>query len=50
MFSGWLFRVGVGIGRGEGVTWDDLSTQEFIKREEIFHEGGAGFSSITKKK
>ena len=30
----------------EGVTWDDLSMEEFIMREENFHEEGAGFSSI----
>ena len=34
----------------EGVTWEDLFMGEFIMREENFHEGGAGFSSIIKKK
>ena len=32
--------------RGEGVTWENLSIEEFIMREENFHEGGTGFSSI----
>ena len=36
-------------GEGGGVTWDDLSTGEFIMGEEKLHEGGAGFSSILKK-
>ena len=34
---------------GEGVTWEDLSLEEFIMREENFHERDAGFSSIKKK-
>ena len=39
--------VGGGVeGRGYG----DLSMEEFIIGEENFHEGGAGFSSIIKKK
>ena len=33
-----------------GVTWEDLSMEEFIIREENFHEGATGFSSIIKKK
>ena len=37
-------------GDGSGVKWEDLSMEEFIMREENFHEGGAGFSSIIKKK
>ena len=28
-------------GQGEGVTWGDLSMEEFIMREENLHEGGA---------
>ena len=40
-----IFRVG-GSGSGEWVTWKDLSMEEFIMREESFHEGGAGFSSV----
>ena len=30
--------------------WDDLPLEEFVMGEEKFHEGGAGFSSIIKKK
>ena len=41
-----LFHVGVGTGRGEEVMWEDLSIEEFFMREENFHEGSAGFSSI----
>ena len=44
------FHVGVGVGMGEGITWEDLSIEEFIMREENFHEGGARFSGIIKKK
>ena len=43
------FRVGVGVGRGKEVTWEDLSMEEFITSEENFHERSAGFSSIIKK-
>ena len=32
--------------KGEGVTREDLSMEEFIMGVENFHEGGAGFSSI----
>jgi hypothetical protein len=32
--------------RGKGVTWEDLSMEEFFIEEEIFYEGGAGFPSI----
>ena len=46
MFSGGIFHVGVGVGRSEEVTLEDLSMEEFFMREENFHEGGAGFSSI----
>ena len=38
-FFGW----GGGNGRGR---WEDLSMEQSIMREESFHEGGAGFSSI----
>ena len=31
---------------GEGITWEDLSMDEFIMREENFLEGCAGFSSV----
>ena len=31
---------------GVRVTWEDLSMEEFIMREDNFHEGGVGFSSI----
>ena len=41
-FLGGLFRV----EGGEGVMWEDLSMEEFIMREENFHEGASGFSSI----
>ena len=37
-------------GLGEGVTWEDLSTEEFGMREKNFYEGSAGFSSIIEKK
>ena len=47
MFSGGVFLVKR--GRGEGVTWEDLSTEEFIMMEENFHEGAAECSSIIKK-
>ena len=42
-----------GGGGGEvdgGVTWKDLSMEEFVMGEENFNEGGAGFSSIIKTK
>ena len=32
--------------RGEGVTWEDSSMEEFFMREDNIHEGGAVFSSI----
>jgi len=32
-------------GNKDGFTWEDLFIEEFIMREENFHEGGAGFSS-----
>ena len=35
-----------GSGSGELVTWEDLSMEEFIMREENFHEMATGFSSI----
>ena len=44
VFRGTFSRWG-GVGREE-VTWEDLSMEEFIMREENFHEGAAGFSSI----
>ena len=34
----------------EGVTWEDLQMEEFIMKEDNFHEGGAEFSIIIKKK
>ena len=37
-------------GGGDGVTWQDLSIEEFFMEEEDFYEGGTGFSSIVKKK
>ena len=43
VFRGTFSRWG---GLGEGLTWLDLSMEEFIIREENFHEGSAGFSSI----
>ena len=43
VFGGTFFIKG---GQGEGVMWEDLSMEECIMREEIFDEGGAGFSSI----
>ena len=33
-------------GRRQGVTWKYLSMEKCIMREENFHEGGTGFSSI----
>ena len=36
-----------GIVEGRGVTWEDLSMEEFFMGEENFNEGGAGFSSIS---
>ena len=30
--------------------WKDLSMEDFIMRGENFYKGGAGFSSIIKKK
>ena len=35
---------------GGRVTWEDFSMDEFIMREENFHEGSAIFSSIISKK
>ena len=49
-FQEGLFSVGMGLGLGKGVTWEILSTEELITREENFHEGGVGFSNIIKKK
>jgi len=40
--SGEIFRV-----EGEGVTWEDLSVEEFVMREENSREGAAGFSIIN---
>ena len=40
------FSGGGGGDREEGVTWEDLSTEEFTMGEVNFHEGRAGFSSI----
>ena len=40
----------MGGGRWEEVTWEDFSLEEFIIMEENFHDGGARFSSIVKKK
>ena len=49
-FSGGLLRVGVGM-RSRGLSYEDLSMEEFIiEGRRSFHEGGAGFSSIIKKK
>ena len=39
-FSRW------GGSEGGGLRGEDLSVEELIMREENFHEGGAGFSSI----
>ena len=36
--------------RGEGVTSEDMSMEDFITREENFPEGALGFSSIILKK
>ena len=33
-------------GSGGGVTWDDISKEKLLMREENFNEGGTGFSSI----
>ena len=42
---GGTFCVGMGV-QVEGTMWEDLSMEEYIMKEENFHEGGAGFSSI----
>ena len=49
VFRGTFLRWGEVVGL-RGVTWEDRSMEEFITREENFHEVGAGFSSIIKKK
>ena len=36
-------------GGGSGVTWEDLSMEEYIMREENFHEGVQDFLSLSKK-
>ena len=36
-------------GGGGGNTWEDLSMEEFIMRDENFRKEDAGFSSIIKK-
>ena len=51
VFRGRLFCVvGGGGGSGKGVQWEHLFMEEFITREENFHEEAAGTSSIIKKK
>ena len=45
VFRGTFSRWG-GKWSEEGLTWEDLSIEDFIMWEENFHEGGAGFSSI----
>ena len=45
-----LFWFGGGGEKLKGVKWEDLSMEEFVMGEENFNEGGAGFSSIIKKK
>ena len=47
--SGVFFVLGGG-GSGKGVTWEDISMEEFIMREDNFHEGGAGLLALFKKK
>ena len=42
-----IFRLGV---LEEGDMSGELPLEEFVMREENFHEGSAGFSSIIKKK
>ena len=44
------FSLWAGVGHREEATREDLFMEEFFMREENFHEGGAGFSSIIKKK
>ena len=34
----------------EGVTWEDLSMEEFVMGEEYFHEGVRDFLALFKKK
>ena len=46
VFRGTFSCCWVGVGLGDGVTREDLSMEEFVMREENFHEGGVGFSSI----
>ena len=44
-----VFRGILLVGRDKklkGVTWDDLSMEEFVMREENFNEGGTAFSSF----
>ena len=47
-FQGDFFGLG-GDLRG-GFTWEDLTMEELLMGEETFNGGGAGFSSIIKKK
>ena len=41
-----LFFVLNGGGSAKWVTWEDISMEEFIMREDNFHEGGAGFLAL----
>ena len=43
-----LFCIGVGMGQGE-VTWENLSMEEFIMREDNFHEGAQDFLALFKR-
>ena len=43
VFRGIFFWFGGKLG---GVTWEDLSMEEFVMGGENFNEGGAGLSSI----
>ena len=46
-FSRWG---GMGVGKGGGVTWEDLFMEEFFVREDNFYEGAQDFSALFKEK
>ena len=49
VFSG-VFSLWGGRGSGEEVTLDILSMEEFIMREENFHDGAQDFLALLKNK
>ena len=48
-FSGGLLYVGVGVGRGEGVTWEDISMEELFMRKRISMRVEQDFLALFKK-